>query len=146
MLLDTLWFILPEFSEMRSTETAGRGVAGTVFIGVTRSVIQRMTPVRFSTPSRISIKATQNSIDSPRRGGMTTPKIIIADPTRKIVSVCPRPHSNPIVAELLTDFWRLTMVVTASTWSGSVECRIPRNNPSKITVTKGTSLSLERKS
>ena len=71
MLLDTLWFILPEFSEMRSTETAGRGVAGTVFIGVTRSVIQRMTPVRFSTPSRISIKATQNSMESPRRGGMT---------------------------------------------------------------------------
>ncbi len=54
--------------------------------------------------------ATQNSIDSPRRGGITTPKTIIAQPTRKIVRVCPKPHSNPMVAELLMDPWRTTIV------------------------------------
>ncbi len=43
------------------------------------------------------------------------------------------------------DPWRLTMVDTATTWSGSVEWRIPRNNPRRITVTKGTRLLSERK-
>src|ERR1700683_2532073 len=102
-----------------------------------------MTPVKFKTPSKISINATQNSIDNPSLGGITTPKIIIADPTKKMVSVCPNPHSSPIAAERRTDPCRLTMVDTATTWSGSVEWRIPRNNPSNTTVTNGTSLSGE---
>ena len=58
--------------------------------GVKRLVTQLITPVKFSRPSKISISATQNSIDRPRRGGITTPKIIIADPTKKMVNVWPR--------------------------------------------------------
>src|SRR5580700_12351457 len=121
MRLDGPPFVLAAFSDAGhelSRETTGSTIAWTLFIGVSRSVIQRMTPVRFSTPKRTSIKATQNSIDSPTRGGITTPKRMIADPTRKIVSVCPSPHSNPIVAELLIEPWRLTIVETATTWSG----------------------------
>jgi hypothetical protein len=71
MRTGALWSVLQRTSEMRFSETAGCDVA-TLFVGVSRSVIQRMIPVRFSTPSRISIKATQNSMDRPRRGGMTT--------------------------------------------------------------------------
>jgi hypothetical protein len=58
----------------------------------------RVSPVRFKIPSKINISPTDNSIVSPSRGGMTTPKRIIAEPTRKIVMVCPNPHSTPIKA------------------------------------------------
>lgn len=63
-----------------------------------RSVIFLMSPVRLSTPRRISISATLNSIDNPMRGGMTTPKRIIRHPTTKIVSVWPSPQKVPIKA------------------------------------------------
>ena len=87
----------------------------TVLAGVKCSVTHCKAPVRFNIPRSISIRATQNSIDSPSRGGITTPKIMIADPTRKIVTVCPSPHNRPMMAELLIDCWRLTMVDTATT-------------------------------
>jgi hypothetical protein len=42
-------------------------------------------------------------MDNPSRGGITTPKIIMADPTKKMVRVCPNPQSNPMTAELRID-------------------------------------------
>ena len=64
--------------------------------------------------------ATENSIPSPTRGGMTRPNRMIAPPTARIVSVCPSPQSTPVHAAARTERWRLTIVVTAMTWSGSV--------------------------
>ena len=66
------------------------------------------------------MSATENSMPSPTRGGMTTPKSTIAPPTARIVSVCPSPQSAPVHAAARTERWRLTIVVTAMTWSASV--------------------------
>ena len=82
------------------------------------------------------MRATENSIDRPMRGGITTPKTIMAAPTRKIVSVWPSPHIIPISAALRTLICLLTNVDTATTWSGSVECLIPRISPSPVTKRK----------
>src|SRR5215467_11071600 len=54
---------------------------------------------------------------------------MMAVPTTKIVSVCPTLQKIPVQAARLILFCRLTMVVTAITWSGSVACRMPRKNP-----------------
>ena len=45
---------------------------------------------------------------------------MIAPPTARIVSVCPMPHRTPVHAAAQTERWRLTIVVTAITWSASV--------------------------
>ena len=42
------------------------------------------------------------------------------------------PQKMPVNAARLTLFWRLTMVDTAITWSGSVAWRMPRKNPMAI--------------
>jgi len=39
------------------------------------------------------------------------------------------PFTAPIIAEPRKLRWRLTMVAMATTWSGSVACRMPRRNP-----------------
>jgi hypothetical protein len=39
--------------------------------------------------------------------------------------------------------WRLTMVVTAMTWSGSVAWRMPSRNPTPITVSKFTMCAIK---
>src|SRR6516164_10012868 len=88
-------------------------------------------PVKVSTPRRMSMMPTPNSIARPRRGGMTMPKRMIAPPTTRIVSVCPIPHSAPIIAEPRKLCWRLTMVAMATIWSASVACRTPSRNPRK---------------
>ena len=54
---------------------------------------------------------------------------VIAVPTAKIVTVCPNPQKAPIRAARASFGWRVTIVETAMTWSGSVACRIPRKNP-----------------
>ena len=73
------------------------------------------TPVRFKTPRKMSMNPTDNSMLSPSRGGMLSLKSIIAEPTAKMVSVCPTPQSAPIIAAWRTVRSRLTMVVTATT-------------------------------
>ena len=114
MFLEGIAAGVPRFSKAEF-EVVACGDATVAFAGVNRSVIQRRVPVKFNAPSKTSMRATQNYIDSPRRGGITTPKIMIADPTRKMVSVCPRPHNKPIIAELPIDCCRLTIVDTATT-------------------------------
>ena len=59
--------------------------------------------------------ATENSMDKPRRGGIAMRKTMIADPTRKMVIVWPKPHIRPIDAELRMVPCRATMVDTATT-------------------------------
>src|ERR1700748_2763091 len=61
---------------------------------------RRSTPVRFRMPRRISIRATENSIQRPTLGGIARPNRMIAEPTTKIVSECPTPpqhadHGSP---------------------------------------------------
>ena len=92
----------------------------------------------FISPSKISISPTDSSMLNPTRAGMTRPKRMMALPTAKIVSVCPMPQYTPTMAELARLRCRLTMVVTAMTWSGSVACRIPRKNPSAMMEKKLT--------
>ena len=72
---------------------------------------------------------TDNSMLNPSRGGITIPNRMIAAPTTKIVNVCPVPQNTPIHAAFEILRSRLTMVVTAITWSGSVAWRMPRKNP-----------------
>ena len=66
-------------------------------------------------PSTISIKPTENSIESPIRGGITHPKRMIPPPTTRIVKVWPNPHAAPMAAAPEGLLWRATMVVTAMT-------------------------------
>jgi hypothetical protein len=66
---------------------------------------------------------------SPTRGETTAPKTTMARPASTMVTVWPRPHRTPTRAALPSFRSRLTMVVTAITWSGSVAWRIPRTNP-----------------
>jgi hypothetical protein len=61
---------------------------------------------------------------------MTTPKAMIATPTVMMVMVCPIPQAAPTSAEPASERCRLTMVATATTWSASVACRMPRMKPS----------------
>jgi hypothetical protein len=53
-----------------------------------------------------------------------------AEPTMRIVIVWPNPQSAPISAAGRMLLWRLAIVVTAMTWSGSVAGRMPRKKPS----------------
>ena len=71
--------------------------------------------------------ATAISMERPRRGGMVSLKRMMAAPTMKMVMVWPKPHIMPMTAPWRTERSRLTMVETATTWSGSVEWRMPRN-------------------
>src|SRR5439155_25331742 len=89
----------------------------------------RMIPVTLAMPSRISMSATDSSMVRPSRGGITTPKTMIAPPTATMVKVWPMPQSTPMSAAAPTRRCRATMVVTAITWSGSVACRMPRKKP-----------------
>src|SRR2546429_677267 len=57
-----------------------------------------MIPARFATPSRISMSATESSMVRPSRGGITTPKTMIAPPTATMVRGWPMPQSTPISA------------------------------------------------
>ena len=66
------------------------------------------------------MSATANSIARPRRGGMTTSKRMIAPPTTVTVTVWPMPHRPPMRPALHSVRSRLTMVATATTWSGSI--------------------------
>ena len=52
---------------------------------------------------------------SPTRGGITSPKRTMAPPTTRMVSVWPTPHRAPMAIALVSERWRLTMVVTAMT-------------------------------
>jgi hypothetical protein len=45
---------------------------------------------------------------------------MMAPPTATMVMVCPTPHKPPIKAASESDRSRLTIVVTARTWSASV--------------------------
>lgn len=82
-----------------------------------RSVVpnSRISPDRFMIPSRINISPTENSIDSPIRGGITHPKRMIPPPTTRIVKVWPSPHAAPMAVALERVFSRATIVVTAIT-------------------------------
>src|SRR5712664_3502776 len=101
-----------------------RGWAGENF-----SLIHFIAPVRLSTPSRISIRPTENSMVRPTRTGIAKPNKIMAAPTATMVSVWPQPQRIPMRPALAIERSRLTIVDTAITWSGSVACRIPRKNP-----------------
>ena len=83
------------------------------------------------------MSATDSSMVRPSRGGITTPKTMIAPPTATMVSVWPMPQSTPISAAAPTRRCRATMVVTAITWSGSVACRMPRKKPRRRIDTRG---------
>ena len=61
------------------------------------------------------MRATENSIARPSRGGMTTPKRMIAPPTTVIVTVWPMPQRLPMMAAVQAFRCRLTMVDTAMT-------------------------------
>src|ERR1700693_1865164 len=88
-----------------------------------------MAPVRFNTPSRISINPTENSMVRPTRTGMAIPKRIMAAPTATMVMVWPQPQRMPMSAAFGMERSRLTIVETAMTWSGSVAWRMPSRNP-----------------
>src|SRR5438445_9444376 len=60
---------------------------------------------------------------------MTNPNRMMAAPTIKIVIVWPTPQRTPIHPARESVFSRLIIVDTATTWSGSVACRMPRKNP-----------------
>ena len=64
-------------------------------------------------------------------------------PTTRIVSVWPTPQSAPIIAAPPVVRWRVTMVVTAMTWSGSVACRMPRKNPSTDSARRPVNVHLD---
>jgi hypothetical protein len=61
-------------------------------------------------------------------------KRMIAPPTSRIVAVCPAPQSAPTAAARPTDRDRVTIVETATTWSGSAAWRTPRRKPSPSTA------------
>ena len=86
----------------------------------------------FIAPKTMSIRPTESSIESPIRAGITTSNRMMAEPTTKMVRVCPMPQKMPVRAAFSRLRWRLTIVVTATTWSGSVAWRIPRKNPTAI--------------
>ena len=54
----------------------------------------------------------------------------------KIVIVWPMPHRTPMMPACPMLRWRLTIVETAITWSGSVAWRMPRRNPRPITASR----------
>jgi hypothetical protein len=83
--------------------------------GIAVSSARRSAATSVTTPSRISIKPTENSMERPTRGGITQPNRTIPVPTTRIVSVCPTPHQRPMRAALPMVRWRDTMVLTAST-------------------------------
>ena len=58
--------------------------------------------------------------------------MMITAPTIVMVTVWPIPHRLPMRAAPHAVFWRVTIVATAMTWSGSVACRIPSSNPSTM--------------
>jgi len=74
------------------------------------SLSHLVTTAQVSTPSRISIRPTANSMVSPTRGGIARLKRMIAAPTTKMVSVWPTPHKAPISAALERERSRVTMV------------------------------------
>ena len=99
-------------------------------------------PRRFTQPSRTSMRPTENSIERPMRGGMTRVKTMMPTPTAKMVMVWPAPQRAPIQAAVRMRRSRLTMVETATTWSASVACRMPRTKPrtrieSRLNVVEG---------
>src|SRR6266581_3599163 len=66
------------------------------------------------------VVATAISMVRPSRGGMTMLNRMIAAPTTTMVSVCPIPQRIPIRSAARSVRCRVTMVLTAMTWSGSV--------------------------
>ena len=86
----------------------------------------------FIAPRTISMSPTESSMESPIRAGITTSNRMMAEPTTNIVRVWPIPQKMPVSAAFSRLRWRLTIVVTATTWSGSVAWRIPRKNPTAI--------------
>src|SRR5580658_8611672 len=84
------------------------------------------------------MRPTANSMARPMRGGIARLNKMIAAPTNRIVMVWPTPHRIPIRPACRMLRCRLTMVVTAMTWSGSVAWRMPSRNPTPITVSKFT--------
>ena len=64
--------------------------------------------------------ATDISRDKPSLALKASLKAMMAPPTVRSVMVWPTPHTAPIPAALITDLSRLTIVVTATMWSGSV--------------------------
>jgi hypothetical protein len=79
------------------------------------------------------MSATQNSIANSRRGGSVRLNRMMALPTARMVNVWPTPQSKPMRAAPRTLRSRLTMVETATMWSASVACNMPRKNPSTTT-------------
>jgi hypothetical protein len=63
----------------------------------------------------MSMTATLNSMDNPTRGGISTPKRMISEPTMKMVIVCPIPQTEPMKAALRMLRCLLTMVEMATT-------------------------------
>src|SRR5579862_197752 len=84
---------------------------------------------RLLNPSRMSMSATPNSKPSPRRGGIAIRNTTRAPPTTNTVSEWPMPQRPPIQAARAKLRSRVTIVVTATTWSASVACRRPRRKP-----------------
>jgi hypothetical protein len=58
---------------------------------------------------------------------------MIAMPTVVTVSECPIPHHRPVSSAGRSPRCRETIVVTATTWSASVACRMPSTKPSVTT-------------
>ncbi len=84
-------------------------------MGVNFSLSPFTAPVRLSTPSKISIRPTENSIVRPMRAGMAKPNRMMAAPTVKMVNVWPQPQRIPMSAALVMERSRLTIVDTAIT-------------------------------
>src|SRR5437867_2921589 len=92
------------------------------------------------------MSATVISMVRPRAGGITTLPRMMTPPTRTMVSVWPTPHRTPMTMPPRSVCCRVTIVLTAITWSGSVAWRIPRKKPramSESTVVMAPS-SVER--
>ena len=61
------------------------------------------------------MQATDNSMVRPSAGGIVSLSRMIAEPTTRMVTVCPSPHRAPMIAACSIVRSRLTMVVTATT-------------------------------
>ncbi len=70
----------------------------------------------------------------------------IAIPAAVVVTVCPRPQKAPTSAPAPNRRVRATMVATATTWSGSVACWMPKSRPRSIADQRGSGAVTRRAS
>ena len=84
---------------------------------------------------------TANSNNSAIRSGIVNRRAIMTIPIINSVVVCPKPQEIPTQNDRSGFLYSLTMVDTATTWSGSSECLDPKSIPSTKAASKPSSAS-----